>query len=268
MSEQLPTLFIPHGAGPCFFMDWEPAGTWTRMENWLRGIPALVGARPAAIVVVSGHWEAPRFTVNAGQQPDLLFDYHGFPDGTYQLQWPAPGSPQLAQRIQQLLTEAGIESAGESRRGFDHGAFVPMKVAFPDADIPVVQISLRRDLDPAGHLAMGRALAPLRREGVLIIGSGMSFHNMSRFVWGGGPPDPDSRVFNAWLCETIGLDPAERDSRLRRWDRAVGARASHPREEHLLPLHVVAGAAGNDRGRCVFSDEVMGSVQSAVGFGL
>lgn len=266
-TSRFPTLFVPHGAGPCFFMDWHPADTWARMEAWLRAIVDHAGARPAAIVVVSGHWEAPMFSVNAASRPGLMYDYSGFPEHTYRISWPAAGSPQLAQRVGELLAAEAIGHQSITDRGLDHGVFIPMKLAFPDADVPVVQLSLRQDLDPAAHLAAGQALAPLREEGVLLIGSGMSFHNMRRFRFGGGPVDADSQRFDDWLAATVTGAPAERESRLIDWTRAPGARAAHPREEHLLPLHVVAGAARGEPGERLLRDEVMGSIQSAFRFG-
>lgn len=263
----LPTVFLPHGAGPCFFMDWPPAGTWDRMRDWLQALPSTLPMRPRALVVVSGHWEADEVTVNAAAAPSLLFDYGGFPPHTYELQWPAPGNPALAARIRTLLNAEGIATRSDSPRGLDHGVFIPLKVAFPEADIPVVQVSLRNGLDPAAHLALGRALAPLRREGVLLVGSGMSFHNMRRFARAGGPADPDSLRFDAWLAETVAMPRDEREARLRDWASAPGGRASHPREEHLLPLHVVAGAALHDAGTRTLADTVMGSAQSGFVFG-
>ena len=263
----LPTVFLPHGAGPCFFMDWPPAGTWDRMGGWLRGLVDHVGARPRALVVVSAHWEAPAFTVNAQAAPALLYDYSGFPEHTYRLAWPAPGAPDLAARIRALLTGAGIDSGEEHRRGLDHGVFIPLKLAFPDADVPVVQLSLKAGLDPAAHLALGHALAPLRDDGVLIVGSGMTFHNMRRFKAAGAGVDADSQRFDAWLAQTVALPRAERERYLIDWAQAPGGRASHPREEHLLPLHVVAGAAGDDAGAQSLADTVLGSVQSAYLFG-
>lgn len=263
----LPTVFLPHGAGPCFFMDWNPPDTWRRMETWLRGLIDRIGTRPEAVVVVSAHWEAPVFTVNTQARPGLLFDYYGFPDHTYHLTWPAPGDPALAGRVRQLLEAVGLVSGEDHHRDLDHGVFIPLKLVFPDADVPVVQLSLREGLDPAEHLALGRALEPLRREGVLIIGSGMSYHNMARLRLGGKSADPDSRRFSDWLTETLALPRVEREKRLTGWSRAPGGRLSHPREEHLLPLHVVAGAAGEDRGRLAFEDQVIGSVQSAFLFG-
>lgn len=263
----IPTLFIPHGAGPCFFMDWKPAGTWNAMAAWLRGLEQHAGARPEALVVVSAHWEAPFFTVNSAPRPGLLFDYYGFPESTYRIDWPARGSPALADEIRRLLQAGGFGCAEDPGRGLDHGVFIPLRLAFPQADVPVVQLSLRRDLDPAAHLAMGRALAPLREQGVLIVGSGMSYHNMRSFRRDGGTADPDSIRFDRWLTETLPMPGEERDARLVRWSDAPCARSAHPREEHLLPLHVVAGAADGDPGAQLLSDQVLGSVQSAFRFG-
>ena len=262
-----PTLFIPHGAGPCFFMDWQPPDTWTRMAYWLRGLEQHAGARPAAMVVISAHWETPVFTVNSASHPGLLYDYYGFPETTYQITWPVEGSPELAGRVRNLLAAGGFASAADDERGLDHGVFIPLKLAFPQAGIPVVQLSLREDLDPAAHLEMGQALAPLRQEGVLIVGTGMSYHNMQRFRLDGGPADPESVRFDEWLTSTVETTGDERIRRLVDWTAAPGARASHPREEHLLPLHVVAGAAQQDAAARVFHDEVIGSAQSAFRFG-
>ena len=266
-NASMPTVYMPHGAGPCFFMDWPPAGTWDPMANWLRGLIDELGVKPKAIVVVSAHWEATEFTVNPQSNPGLIYDYSGFPEHTYRLTWPAPGSPELASRIRELLSAANIANAEDDARGLDHGVFIPMKLVFPQADVPVVQVSLRRGLDPAEHLALGRALAPIRNQGVLIIGSGMSFHNMQRFRRDNAGVDMDSQRFDAWLSETIALPRASREQRLIEWAQAPGARASHPREEHLMPLHVLAGAALDDAGRKVFEDHVLGSVQSAFVFG-
>ena len=267
MSTRFPTYFIPHGAGPCFFMEWDPPNTWDTMKAWLGNFIADAGVRPKAIVVISGHWETPRFTINTATKPGLLFDYGGFPPHTYQLTWPAQGSTELTQRIGKLFAEQGI-AFDQAERDLDHGVFIPLKVAIPDADIPVVQVSLRQDLNSRAHLAIGRALAPLRDEGVLIIGSGMTFHNMRRFRFDGGDDvDPDSISFDSWLSETVTLPESERNERLSHWADAPGGRAGHPREEHLLPLHVVAGAALEDAGKQVFQDRVLGTVQSAFRFG-
>jgi aromatic ring-opening dioxygenase catalytic subunit (LigB family) len=261
----LPTLFIPHGAGPCFFMDWTrgPADTWDRMAGWLKGLVAALPERPKAILVVSGHWEETQFTVGSGERPELIFDYYGFPEHTYRLAFDAPGSPALAKRVRELLGEAGFPTAEDPARGWDHGVFVPLKLVTPDTDIPVVQLSLRQDLDPAAHLAAGRALAPLRDEGVLIVGSGMSWHNMRGF----SPAFTEkSAAFDAWLAEAAS-DPGRREEALRRWDEAPHAREAHPREEHLAPLFVAAGAAAGEPARVAFRDQVMDVVVSAFAFG-
>jgi len=267
-ATRMPTIFLPHGGGPCFFMDWNPPDTWNRMAAWLRGVIATLPEKPKAIVVVSGHWEADAYTVTANAQPPLIFDYYGFPPHTYQLKFPAPGSPTLAARIVDLLQGAGLPAAEDAQRGFDHGVFIPMKLVTPDADIPVVQLSLHNGLSPAEHMAAGKALEPLRDEGVLIVGSGMSFHNMRRFSF--GPTrnvDPDSLLFDAWLVDAVGQEPAQRAQTLAAWAAAPGGRGSHPREEHLIPLHVIAGAGGEDAGTRIFADHVMGSAQSAFQFG-
>lgn len=257
-----PALFIPHGAGPCFFMEWTrgPADTWARTEAFLRGLADSLPQRPRAILVVSGHWEAPVFTVGSGERPGLIFDYLGFPEHTYRLSFDAPGSPRLAARVRGLLADAGIASDAAPERGWDHGVFVPLKLVTPDADIPVVQMSLKASLDPAEHLAAGRALAPLRDEGVLIVGSGMSWHNMRGFSPAFTEP---SGEFDAWLADAVS-DPAK----LIRWaEEAPHGRQAHPREEHLIPLLVAAGAAQGEPSRTIFRDTVMDVVVSAFQFG-
>jgi aromatic ring-opening dioxygenase catalytic subunit (LigB family) len=261
----LPTLFIPHGAGPCFFMAWTrgPADTWDKTAAWLKGLVDELPERPKAILVVSGHWEAPVFTVGSAENPPLLFDYYGFPEETYRLRFDAPGSPALAQRVRELLGGAGFPTAEDPARGYDHGVFVPLKLVTPEADIPVVQLSLRADLDPQAHLAAGRALAPLRDEGVLIVGSGMSWHNMRGF----SPAfTAKSKAFDAWLEQAM-ADPARRDEAIRRWDQAPFAREAHPREEHLAPLFVAAGAAEGEPGRLAFRDVAMDVAISGYAFG-
>jgi aromatic ring-opening dioxygenase catalytic subunit (LigB family) len=199
-----------------------------------------------------------------GEKPPLLFDYYGFPPESYQLTWPAPGAPALAQRVRELLGAAGIESDANGERGFDHGTFVPLKLAYPDAEIPTVQLSLKAGLDPREHLAIGRALAPLRDEGVFIIGSGMSYHNMRAM----GPQGrPAASAFDAWLRDATTRPASERDARLSDWQDAPAARAAHPREEHLLPLMVVAGAAGSDQGRVAYQGSLLGLEVSGYAFG-
>jgi aromatic ring-opening dioxygenase catalytic subunit (LigB family) len=264
---RLPTLYLPHGGGPCFFMDWTmgPPDTWERMAAWLRGIDASLPERPRALLVVSAHWEAPVPTVTTSAAPPLLYDYYGFPPHTYELKWPAPGAPELASRVRHLLSGAGLESGEDGQRGFDHGVFVPLKLSYPEAQVPTVQLSLRAGLDPTEHLAIGRALAPLRDEGVFLVGSGMSYHNMRGF--NGAASHAPSVRFDAWLAGVAEDEPAKRDAALAAWTKGPSARECHPREEHLLPLMVAAGAAGSDRGKAVFHDEVMGVAVSALQFG-
>jgi aromatic ring-opening dioxygenase catalytic subunit (LigB family) len=269
-ENRLPALFIPHGGGPCFFMDPPPGDphAWDKMAAYLRGIAASLNKRPKAILVISAHWETARPTVASGAHPPLLFDYYGFPAHTYRLEYPAPGSPELAARVRQLLGDAGIVSDEDAERSYDHGVFVPFLLVYPDADIPIVQLSLRSDLDPAAHLAIGRALAPLRDEGVLIVGSGMSYHNLREF-WSTRPEDVQAAErFDAWLADAVEQpETGARDARLAAWSKAPGAAAAHPRSEHLLPLMVAAGAAGADRGRRTYSDRVFGKAVSGFQFG-
>jgi aromatic ring-opening dioxygenase catalytic subunit (LigB family) len=264
-ASSLPSFFIPHGGGPCFFMEWPgDPHMWDRMAAFLRELPQRLPAPPKAILIISGHWEESAFTVNANPRPGLIYDYYGFPEHTYRLTYPAPGAPALAARVQQLLTEAGLPAASDAQRGWDHGVFIPLKVIYPNADIPVVQLSMKKGLDPAEHLAAGRALRVLRDEGVLILGSGMSFHNMRGF-------QPSfhaaSERFDDWLADMAEQAPAQRDKLLQHWQQAPHAREVQPHPDHLLPLMVAAGAAGDDAGRRIFQDTVMNVVVSAIGFG-
>jgi len=242
-----------------------PADTWDRTRAFLESIESSLPERPRALLVVSGHWEEQVPTASAAAQPRLIFDYAGFPPETYRLTWPAPGSPDLAARVAALLRQAGLPAELSTTRGYDHGVFVPLKVAFPEADIPVVTLSLARSLDPALHLAVGRALAPLRDEGVLIVGSGMSFHNLRAYLQGGALERSDE--FDRWLTEAAESPAAERDARLQRWKDAPSAGFAHPREEHLIPLMVAAGAGGEEPGRCIFRDTPMEAVISAYRWG-
>lgn len=265
-TQRLPVLYIPHGGGPWPFVEMGiPPREVASLSDYLKSLREIAPDRVKAVLVISAHWEARVPTVLTNPNPPMLYDYYGFPPSTYELQWPAPGSPELAARVRALLGEAGIESAEDATRGFDHGTFVPLMLPWPQGDVPTIQLSLQTGLDPARHLEIGRALAPLRDEGVLILGSGMSFHNMRAI----NHPQalPVSRTFDAWLTETVQQPPAARDANLEAWTGAPAARQSHPREEHLLPLMVVAGAAGDDRGRVPWSDDFMKWRISAVHFG-
>lgn len=257
-----PTLYVPHGGGPCFFMD-DPQGTWTGMERFLRELRSSLPEDPAGILIVSGHWETRGFALTASARPPLVFDYYGFPPHTYQLRYDAPGSPALAARTATLLQEAGFRSTLDPSRGLDHGVFVPLKVAFPDAVVPVVELSLDASLDADLHLAAGRALAPLRAEGILVMGAGMSFHNLRAL--GDARLTEPSRQFDAWLNEASCAPAGERSTRLSRWMDAPAARLAHPRHEHLLPLMVAAGASDKP-GRRIFSEMVLGTLISGFAF--
>lgn len=265
---RMPVIYLPHGGGPWPFVELgnfvEPCEVRSLAE-YLRGFVATLSRRPTALVVVSAHWEAKTPTVMTAPRPPILYDYYGFPPESYAITWPAPGHPALAARVRELLDRAGIPSAEDAARGFDHGTFIPLKLAFPDADVPTIQLSLEEGLDPARHLAIGRALAPLRDEGVLLVGSGMSYHNMRGFRHPQG--QADAEIFDAWLQRAAASDPSARDAALTSWSSAPAARRAHPREEHLLPLMVVAGAAGTDPGRVTYSGTFGGARISAVQYG-
>lgn len=263
-----PSIYLPHGGGPCFFMEPPPdePERWVAMEAYLRSLPQLLPQRPDALLVISAHWEMSRPTVLSSERPGLLFDYYGFPPHTYQLTWPAPGAPGLGRRVRDLLAEAGIESGEDARRDYDHGVFIPLKVAYPEADVPILQLSLQIGLDPARHIAIGKAIGRIRDENVAIIGSGLSFHNLRALG------DPRATVpaedFDRWLTTVLCDGPlAERENRLAHWDEAPGARICHPREEHLLPLMVAAGAASGESGRRAFHGSIWGKAVSAYHFG-
>jgi aromatic ring-opening dioxygenase catalytic subunit (LigB family) len=268
MPKRQPTFYLTHGGGPCFWMSFpEPFGphAYDGLKDYLASLLASLPERPRAIVVASAHWEERIATVSTASAPPMLYDYYGFPPHTYQLQYPAPGSPELGRRVRELLEQAGIAAAVDEQRGFDHGVFVPMLIIDPSAAIPIVMLSMRKDLDPAHHIAIGAALTPLRDEGVLIIGSGSSYHNM-RSIFDGA--DDGSATFDAWLHDTATqTDTQVRNSRLVDWANAPGARASHPRSDHLIPLMVAAGAAGNDHGHASFRGLIGGKAYSCFTFG-
>lgn len=262
----MPVVFVPHGGGPWPFVEMGmPKDDVERLAGYLRSVRDVPPTPPNALLVVSAHWEEPVPTVMTSPNPPMLYDYYGFPPESYEITWPAPGAPDLATRVGARLAEAGIACGGDAERGFDHGTFVPLKLTYPNADVPAIQLSLKRGLDPAEHLAIGRALMPLRDEGVFIIASGMTFHNLRAFR--DPRAAPVSEAFDAWLRETMTLDPDARNERLMQWSAAPAARAAHPREEHLLPLMVAAGAAGDDRATVAFNDTFTGIRLSAYHFG-
>ena len=244
MTPTLPTFYISHGGGPWPWVEGRMRETHRNLEAALQQMPQLIGTTPKAVLMVSAHWEEADFAVQSHPNPPMLYDYNNFPPNTYQVQYPAPGAPQLAEHVQGLLQQAGIRARLDPARGFDHGAFVPMFVVYPDASVPIVQLSLKRGLDPQSHLAAGRALASLRNDGILILGSGSSYHNLR--MMGPEAKEP-SAAFDDWLDRTLeGTNFEGRTAALTSWDAAPSARVAHPREEHLLPLMVAVGAAEHD----------------------
>jgi aromatic ring-opening dioxygenase catalytic subunit (LigB family) len=249
---RLPTYFISHGGGPWPWMD-DRRVMFAALADSLEQLTREIGVRPKAVLSVSGHWEEPAFTAMASPRPPMVYDYYGFPAHTYSVQYPAPGAPDVAHRIAGLLREAQLPTGVDAERGFDHGTFAPLVVMYPEADVPVLQLSLHQSYDPALHLAAGRALAPLRDEGVLILGSGLSFHNLR--MRGPGAIAP-SKAFDAWLHDTLeGLPPAERSARLLEWEQAPAARIAHPAEDHLLPLMVAVGAAEQEAAHTLYHED-------------
>lgn len=266
-TTRLPTWFISHGGGPWPWLD-EMAPTMAGLAQSLRALPATLPTAPRAVLMISAHWESPSFALMSHARPPMLYDYYGFPPHTYRVSYPAPGSPALAAHVRELIAAAGLPAVLDAARGFDHGAFVPMAVMWPEATMPLVQLSLRTGLDPATHLALGRALVPLRAEGVLIVGSGLSWHNLRQL---GPQARVPSQRFDAWLQDTlVASTPAERTARLLRWSDAPAARTAHPREEHLLPLMVAVGAAEEEAGDCPYREEDVfgGTVVSSFRFGV
>lgn len=252
---RMPTIFLAHGAPPLL----DDARWMKELADWAQALP-----RPRAVLMLSAHWEERPLTLGATRPVPLVYDFYGFPQRFYEMQYPAPGAPWLAERIGRVVGEH--QPVAEDReRGLDHGAYVPLMGMYPKADVPVLQASLPT-LEPKALFALGRALAPLRDEGVLIVGSGMSYHNM-RGLMGGADPARDSLAFDSWLGDACTAEPVARTRLLAQWERAPAARASHPREEHLLPLMVSAGAGGGDPGRRVFQDRVLGATVSAFAFG-
>lgn len=262
---RLPVYFLSHGGGPWPYVE----GMKQRFARTAREFSALPGrlpARPRAVLVITGHWEAEEFTVSTAEHPPMEYDYYGFPEHTYHLRYPAPGSPELARRVQALLAQTGVTTREDAQRGFDHGTFVPLELMYPDADMPVVMLSLKAGYDPREHIHVGHALMPLRDEGVLIMGSGLTYHNMRGF--GRDESTPIAEAFEAWLSQVVGQAHAkERNDMLMRWEEAPYARLAHPREDHLIPLMVVAGAAGDDVGRTLFVDHVMKVPMASYEFG-
>lgn len=243
------SVFVSHGA-PSLILEGGPAC------DFLSALGPKLG-RPKAILCVSAHWETDAPAVSGAAKPATIHDFYGFPRPLYDMRYPAPGHPELAQRVKALLDDAGLECAVDSMRGLDHGAWVPMKLMYPQADLPVLQLSIQQTQGPAHHLKLGRALAPLRDEGVLILGSGSAIHNL-RELGRGGRPEPWAAEFGAWLDRAVTSGDA--DALMRYRDAAPQGARAHPRDEHFLPLFVALGAAAKPRGTVLFSGFTHGNL--------
>ena len=255
-------VYFSHGGGPLPILG-DPGHI--AMVDFMTRLPAQL-KKPDAILVISAHWEESAATLLGAASPEMFYDYYGFPAQAYEITYPAPGSPQLAQRIAGLLEKNGVPARIDDQRGFDHGLFIPLKLMYPQADIPCLQLSLLRGLNSAAHIALGKALRDLMKENLLVIGSGFSFHNMRAFAWEGpGGSDPANDAFQNWLIETCTgpLAQPEREKRLVEWEKAPSARYCHPREEHLLPVHVCLGLAGKPA-KVIFDDRILG--KRSIGF--
>lgn len=240
---RFPTVFVNHGGGPMPLLGRQPELVQNMKDIATNFLPK---EEPKAIVVLSAHWESNPIKISSSPKPKMYFDYYGFPPQTYEYEYPAPGSPELADRIQDLLGSHNLKSELDPSRGFDHGVFIPLMIMYPQATIPVVCVSLDASLDAERNMKIGEALSPLRDEGVLIMGSGYSFHNMEAFFGPTQKTVEGSLAFNQWLKSTIMDTDSDYLEKLKDWDKAPGGRISHPREEHLLPLLMVAAAGGKE----------------------
>jgi aromatic ring-opening dioxygenase catalytic subunit (LigB family) len=254
-----PVLYLPHGGGPLPILGDKGH---EKMVSFLKEIVSRLG-NPSAILVISAHWEETHATITGGSDPELIYDYYGFPAEAYQIQYAAPGHPQLAKEVLELIEASGMPARIDEQRGFDHGLFIPLKLMYPQANIPCIQLSLLNSLDPGKHIALGKAIASLRKNNVLIVGSGMSYHNLKTFFTQSVDANNENEQFDNWLIETCSsqiLFAEEREQRLIEWEKAPSARFCHPREDHLLPLHVCYGIACADTptAEVVFNQEVMG----------
>lgn len=241
---RLPAMFLSHGGGPWPYLTGPLRDEFNLLEASLKALLPNLPVQPKAILVVTAHWETHSFMLSSSRKPPMIYDYGGFPEHTYHVTYNAPGSPELAERACKLITTAGMDCGLDRERGFDHGTFSLMEIVRPQADIPVVQLSIRQDFDPQAHIAAGRALAPLRDEGILIVGSGLSYHNLQKF----GPDGADaSWDFDLWLKQTLmTMSGAQRNKQMCQWEAAPAARLAHPSEDHLLPLFVALGSAEAD----------------------
>lgn len=249
---RFPSVFVNHGGGPLPLMGQQPEIVAQFKDVTKKWLPT----KPDAIVVFSAHWESNPIQITSSIKPSMLYDYSGFPAETYKYQYPAPGSPVLAEKIKRLLDANGIESQLNDKRGFDHGVFIPLMCMYPDADIPVVAVSLHASLSAKRSIEVGNALAPLCNDKILLLGSGYTYHNMQGIFHPSNATYKASSSFNDWLKETITSNNFdERVRKLENWETAPGARESHPREEHLLPLLTIAATASTNSPEVIFDNK-------------
>ena len=249
-------IYFSHGGGPLPILG-DPGHA--KMIAFMKQLPQRI-KKPDTVIVISAHWEEAVPTIIGNESPPLFYDYYGFPEEAYEIEYPVPGNPELAAKVKKLLDESGIQSKITNERGFDHGLFIPLKMMWPVPDIPMIQISLIRGLNPQEHISLGNALRPLLEEDILVIGSGFSFHNMRAFRFdNSNTPDPGNDQFQEWLIEvcTGRHSKAEREQSLIDWEKVPNARYCHPREEHLLPLHVCLGMS-NESADVIFDDYILG----------
>jgi aromatic ring-opening dioxygenase catalytic subunit (LigB family) len=248
-SSEQPAIFLTHGAGPCWFVDGKDFPPFADIDKnspgatWFRQLPDQLGEnKPKAILVITAHWETSG-VVNISaqsQHTDLYYDYSGFPKETYEIKFQPKGDLELSQKVLDLLKQSGIPAVMNPKRNFDHGVFIPLKLMYPDASIPVVSVSILDNYSPAEHIAIGKALGALRKQGVLIIGSGSITH--------GRASRSQSHAFVDAISHALqSLPTNEREQALMKWTALPYARENHGREDHLIPLHVVLGAAGSDK---------------------
>lgn len=255
-------VYFSHGGGPLPILG-DPGHK--KMIEFMTALPSQL-RKPDLILVISAHWEEKEATLLGAKFPPMFYDYYGFPEAAYRIKYPAPGSPENAQRIAGILQQENIPARIDEQRGFDHGLFIPLKMMYPGADIPCLQLSLLRGLDAAAHIKLGNSLRSLLKENILVIGSGFSFHNMQAFSWGGeNREDRANDAFQDWLIDVCTGDHTQeqREQKLMQWEKAPSARYCHPREEHLLPVHVCQGLAEKPA-KLVFNDTILG--KRSVGF--
>jgi len=263
MSKRMPCYFISHGGGPWPWMP-QMRSVFANLERSLVEMVAALETPPKAILMVSGHWETEAaVSVMSSPRPPMVYDYYNFPPHTYEVQYPSPGAPELAQHVFKILTAAGIDARLDPETGYDHGTFVPMHVMYPEADVPLFQVSILKSYNPAAHVAIGQALASLRDEGIMIVGSGLSYHNLRQFSANAKIP---SRAFDDWLMESLSLEQEARAQAILDWESAPFARSCHPREDHLVPLFVALGAAEDDPVSRIYRDTDLNGGISASSF--